>query len=591
MVFKDEQEVFKYIRKHQTAHKWVDEARKNHKVLKALVFGKDFHEVLIRQIEKIESAARAEARKRYSKDIRDMFDRVMQPRTSIFSASGGSVESNISSKQNKTKFLKHLTHFKGQKSIKKYLSEVFFRLEDTDPNGLIFMEYFKDENIFPTYKSINDIRDYISNGQLLEVVLFEPKTIVHKTRGTWIEWRVVDDKKDWRIKEQAGTFTVIEDLTFEHPFGKVPGIILSDHQKMGSELRISPLFPVEELSKDYARDKSIKTIYKFQHGFPRHWRYVKECRPCQGTGKNGTEQCLVCDGKGEIQRNDITDVQTIALPREDDPIITPNVEGFVAPDLATWERFNEDMRDMEDLIESTMWGTRRLREGGNETATGRFIDVQPVMNKLGIFTDNVEWVHNRLANWVLDWVNGKAQKEELFHITYGRRFIIESPDIILERYTESRIKGDNNTILDKQLDEYILSKYQTNPLLLEEMQKKRLVEPYIHQSIKEVNDIFGAAEADKIVLFVDFWETADISKSAEELKVDFEAFIKADAERKGLTEIEKTRKLLDNQGALIGAAILRAMSPKQILELVGLEEDREFKEAQKLLNKSGPSTE
>ena len=527
MAFQSEEEVVEFIKKHQKTKSWVDVARDNHKVLSALVLGKKFHEVLIKRIEKIESADRAIARIKYSKDIRDLFDRVMQPRNGVFTASGGSVMDDIPKGVNKEKFLEAIKHFKGQKSVRQYLAENFFRLEDTDPNGILFLEYIQDVDIFPTYKSINDIRYYESNGQLLNVLLFEPKTkVVGKT--SFVEWRVVDEDMDWRIMQIGTAYTLIEDKTFKHPFGKVPATILSDQQVMGSELRVSPIFPIEELSKDYARDKSIKTIYKFQHGFPRHWRYVQECRTCHGTGKTGVDTCEICTGIGHVQTNDITDVQTIALPIDsEDPIVAPNVEGFVTPDLETWARYNEDLKDAEDLIESTMWGTKRLKEGGNETATGRFIDVQPVMNKLGKFANNVEWVHNKLIDWVENWVNGSPKSNSQFHITYGRRFIIESPDVILESYTTAREKGDNNTILDKLLDEYILSKWQNNPILLAEMQKKREVEPFIHLSSLETFEMFGRDEAYKKVLFVDFWEEADKSKDVKSLNNEFKVYVEA----------------------------------------------------------------
>lgn len=570
MVFENDEQVYQFIKDNHKPHNWVTDARKNHKVLKALVVGKNFNEVLIEKIEKIESTARQEARKRYSKDIRDMFDRVMQPRISVFSASGGSVNNKIKSEQTKEKLIQTLDSFKGQKSIHKYLAENFFRLADTDPNGVMFVEYHKDEKIYPTYKSINDIVVYKSNGQLIEVILFEPK--LHKKIPGALEFRVVDDKKDYTVLKIGETYTIIEEKTFEHPFGKVPGIILSDLQEMGEETRISALFPIEELSKDYARDKSIKTIYKFQHGFPRHWRYVKECRKCKGVGKDGKETCSDCSGTGEIRRNDVTDVTTVAMPREDDQIVTPNIEGFVSPDLDTWKQFNEELRDAEDLIESTMWGTKRLQKADNETATGRFIDVQPVMNKLGKFTDNVEWVHNKLIEWVQNWIAGAPVKSE-YHISYGRRFIIEGPDVILERYTESKNKGDNTTILDKLLDEYLLSKYQNNPALLNEQQKKREVEPYVHQDIKTVSEIFGSAEAYKKILFVEFWEVADKNKTATELKQDFADFIAKDNETKKLSTLEVTIKAFSQMPTIVAQEIMTRMSDAQALELIGLKPD------------------
>ena len=490
MAFKDEQEVFAFIKKNSTTPKWIIDYRRN-----------------------------------YSKNIIDLFERIMNPRSSVFNAFGGSVRNDMSPEL-LDKFITVLAHFKGQKSIKKYLSENFFKLLDTDPNGLLFMEYKEDEKIWPTYKSINDIRIYLSDGQLLKVVLFEPVTITSTDTGSYQEWRVVDDNKDWRIKQQGEMYTVIEDLTFEHPFGVVPACILSDMNVTGSELRVSPIAPIVPSAEDYARDKSIRTIYKFQHGFPRHWRYEQECRSCKGVGKTGdNKSCIPCDGKGHLRRNDVTDVSIIDLPRDSDsPIITPNVEGFVSPDLDTWVRMNEDLKESEDLIEATMWGVTKVKEGANETATGRYIDVQPIMIKLDSFADNVEWVHNKLAHFVESWLNGSPKNTFEFHITYGRRFIIESPDAILDKYTKSRDAGDNTTILDKLLSEYILSKYQSNPLMLDEMQKKRQVEPYIHQSIDQASIIFGASEAYKKVTFVDFWEEADKKKDVSTLKAEFKTF-------------------------------------------------------------------
>lgn len=523
MEFKDETEVIDFIKKHQKAPQWVDAARKNHTTLNALVTGKDFLKVLIKKIEKIESTDRAAARLKYSKDIRDMFDRVMQPRTNVFTASGGSVHNNIKNKDQKEKFIKSLAQFKGQKSIKKYLSEDFFRLGDTDPNGLLFLEYNEDIDIFPTYKSIEDIRYYRSNGQLLDVLLFEPDTISNG-RVSFIKWRVVDDKKDWTVIQTGASFIVNDDATFEHPFGKVPATILSDRQETGSEMRVSSIFSIEELAKEYARDKSILTIYKFQHGFPRHWRYVDQCRHCQGVGKNGQDDCGNCGGTGSMRNNDVTDVTTLEMPRDSDSaIITPNVEGFISPDLNTWEQYNEDLRTNELLIDSTMWGTMRVKQGGSETATGRFIDVQPVKNKLDTFSDNVEWVDNQLSKWVEYWVAGMPKEESEYHKSYGRNYIIESSDVLEDKYNKSRESGANNTVLDKLLDEWILSAYQNNPILLDEMQKKRIVEPYIHQSIDQVNDIFGSKEANTKVMFVDFWAEADKSKSVEDLNKEFKA--------------------------------------------------------------------
>lgn len=525
-MFNSDEEVINFI-KDRKLPEWIVQARNDNDYLKALVLGIEFKEFLIKKFEKIESDDRMVARKKYAKDIRDLFSRVLEPRSNIFTASGGSFINTVTAK--KDKLIDHLKHFKGQKSLDAYLAENFFRLSDTDPNGLIFIEYKGEDKIYPTYKSIQDIYEYESDGQLLNWVLFAPVKKTINDRVVQV-WRFVDKEKDYTIYDDGGTWTVSKNETFPHPFGSPPGIILSDIQKMGSEIRISSLYPVLELAEEYAQDKSVKGLYKKFHGFPIHWRYAQQCRKCTGSGKDGKgNSCTNCGGKGQMGASDVTDIRTLEMPRDkEDPIVAPNPEGFISPDLETWDRMSEDLKNNEQLVESTVWGTSRVRDANNETATGRFLDVQPIMTKLDWYTNNVEFVHNQILFYVENWLNGKAKsKRDLIKI-YGRRFIIESPDVLTERYNKDRESGANSTILDKDLDEILLAKYRTNPQLLDEMQKKRKVEPYVHQSLAEVNTIFGQEEAYKKVWFVNFWE--DLGKlsiqnsTVEQLQKQFVAF-------------------------------------------------------------------
>ena len=522
MVFDNIEEVIDKIKGVSKIPNWVEASRTSHKELKALVTGENFTDILITKFEKIESSDREVARRKYSKDVRDLFSRVYQPRDNVFRASGGSVTDSYTSEASKDKYLLAARNYKGQKNIKQYLADSFFELADVDPNGLIFTEYVADQDIYPTYKSINDIREYKSNGQLCEYVIFEPTDIMVNNRPLK-KWRVVDDKTDYSFIQDGNTYYVDEEGTFDHPFGLVPAVILSAKQKTGSELRISDLYPVVALAESYAIGKSVYTIYDVQCGFPDRWRFEKTCRTCHGTGKTGDgESCGTCGGK----TRDVTDVNVLETPREDDPIL-PAMSGFVSPDLGwlTWKQ--EDLEKQEDKIDNTVWGTKRITESTNETATGRFIDVQPVMNKLTEDSNKVEWVHNQLSIYVQSWVANQQIIDNQFYISYGDRFIIESQDVIVDRYSKSRIDGDNTVILDKALDEVLLSKYQNNPVALEKAQKKRLVEPYVHNSIQQVFDIFGSREAAKKVVFVQFWEQADVEKEATVLIREFETYFNA----------------------------------------------------------------
>jgi len=521
MVFQDEQSVIEKIKSYPKAPQWVMDARKEHKELKALVTGENFTELLIKKFEKIESADREVARKKYSKDVRDLFSRVYAPRDNVFRASGGSVSDDFTSDVVKDKYLKAIKNYKGQKSLNQYLQDYFFILADVDPNGLIFTEYVEDKDIYPTYKSINDIRVYKSDGQLCEYIIFEPTDITVNNRPLK-KWRVVDDKKEYSLIQDGDTFYPNEEGTFDHPFGVVPSVILSSNQKTGSEIRISNLFPVVALAETYAQKKSVYTIYDVQCGFPDRWRYEKTCRTCHGTGKVGDGDCGSCGGK----TRDVTDVNVLETPREDDPIL-PAMSGHVSPDFEYITISENTLEKQEDKIDATVWGTKRISDGGNETATGRFIDIQPVENRLNTYSKLVEWVHNQLSIYVQSWINNGEVLDNQFYFAYGYRFIIESQDAIIERYSKSRQEGDNVTILDKALDEVILVKNQNNPQALKVAQKKRVVEPYVHQDINQVNEIFGSREAAKKVIFVTFWEQADTDKEVDVLIKEFNTFFEA----------------------------------------------------------------
>jgi len=523
-----EEEVKELLEKHaENTEQWVINSRKESKTLKALVTGEGFHEELIDRIEHLESQERAQVRRKYSKDIRDLFNRVMKKRQNVFDANGGSENIQVKSDKILEEFEDRLSYFKSNKSLYKYLSENYFQLADIDPNGVIMLEYKKrydDFDLYPSYKSIDDIRYYKQDGQLVDYIVFEPK--IHE--DTLIKtWRFVDDTTDWTFREVGGVFILDSEKTFKHPFGKVPCVILSEICVVGGNERLSPVHDIVELSKDYARDKSVLTIYKFQKGIPIHWRYSSVCKSCSGLGKTGNDACTACDGKGYPRKADVSDMHLLPIPKEGQPFLGDKVAGFSSPDLETWKQYKEDLRDMELIIEDTIWGTDKTHqsEQSNETATGRFIDVQPISNTLNTYSDVVEYVYNTLANWTLNFVDKTKKKDEmLYHRSFGRRYIIESPDVLMEKYGKAKEQGDNNTILDKLMEEYILSKYKSDPHMQSQMILKARVEPYLHLSLKEVFDYYGAKESYKKELFQKFWQTADKNKTEEQLTAEFEAY-------------------------------------------------------------------
>jgi len=530
--FMEVEGIIQLIKATQTAPSWVIQARETNNELNALVYGENFHELLINQIEKIEDNSRAVARRKYSIDTRDLFQRIMEPRNNVFAADGGSENWKEDINKKRVEAIKErLNSFKGGKSIEKYMAESYFQLSDIDPNGLIFLEYTTNgngvEDVYPTYKSIQDIKDYHCKGQSVKWVLFEPVKVIEKG-NTYKLHRFVDEEIDATIVERNGSFEVLEDETFANEFGEVPAVILSPIQKVGSKLRLSWLFYIQELAKKYARDVSIKTLYEFLQGFPKHWRYVMMCNLCHGTGQKDGETCKKCTGTGELKKGDVTDDIRLPVPTDkEQPVIAPNIAGFVSPDLDTLQHMEESRVSLEALIEYTMWGTQTVKQGNdsNETATGRYLDIQPLINKLHVFADSAEEVENILVGYVAKLVDGIGVDGDLYTKTYGRRFIIESPDVLLEKYNDARKSGTPITVLDKMLEEIISSKYKNDINMRSKMHKKSLVEPYVHYSIKEIFDIFGAEKAEKKTMFSYWWEKmADHNKKVEQLKEDYNSY-------------------------------------------------------------------
>ena len=513
----NEQQIKSIIEGNKKTPYWIDTAREYRKTLFALIEGEDFDE-LLNKIEHIEGDKKSIARKKYARSCKDMFDRLLRMTDNVYSATGGSKRYDLGDEQKEV--LKSVVDdIRGGQSLEKWLEYNWKPLYHLDPNGLIFLEYFKDSTPYPTYKSINDIRAYLPNGQRPEWVLFEPKTF-DKSRK---EFRLVDSINDYIIIVEGDSMYIDEERTFEHQFGYCPAVINSNINKIGDDyLKLSPIDKVIEISKEYLRDLSIKTIYKFLQGFPKHWRYTAECPDCHGLGKNGEEICKTCNGTGETTRNDVTDEIRLALPESDEPVIAPNIAGYITPDLETWQRFTDELKELEDLMNLTHWGTI-IQTEAVATATEVILDTQPAIQRLNKYGDVAENVEKQLTEMISNHLFlDKGKKDDIASINYGRNYIIEALNSVLEKYQSSKEAGDNATILDRQYQEYLMAKYKSDPVGLKIAQLKTDVEPYVHYTAEQVKEIMNDDEAQKKVMFDDFWKTVlDYNKSVEQLKAEF----------------------------------------------------------------------
>lgn len=504
---------------------FITESREQSNTLFALLHGDEFIDTLIEKIEYIESPNKALARKKYSRDVVHVFDRLLRPVSNVYSANGGSIHLDVSEEQSK-ELLSKMSRDRDGKSLNEWLKTFWMPLYHSDPNGVIFLEYETVDNkidCWPTYKQVDVIRNYEAVGQLVEWIQFEPKkeTINGKPEQTV---RLVDDKMDrtYLIKggDQFVLLTEVDDKlrTFEHPFGQTPAIINSDIESLrGSNHRLSPIRAIVPIAEEYARDQSVKTLYKLRMGLPIEWKLSDQCITCQGSGKQDGNQCKECDGHGYYMGKDIVDVKLIAAPEGDEPAINGNdTGGFIVPPAEVLREFREELASLDRDAHRTHWGTMAgFVSTVQKTATEVFLDTQPMNDKLNDYGDVAEFMLNQIVNW---YAFALFKKEGISSITLGRRYIIESPDVILDKYEKAKEQGDNNVILDRLYGEYQASKYKRDPEFLRVQILKSKLEPYLHLKLEQVQTIFGVTETKRKVLFQDWWSTLD--SASKEKKAD-----------------------------------------------------------------------
>jgi hypothetical protein len=560
--------------------KWVIEAREQSDKLFALMHGDNFIDQLITQIEYIESKKKAEARAKYSRNIVPYFTRILRPVANVYSANGGSMSFDIKDRKDKEKLLKKLSRARSGKSLRDWLKTFWMPLYHSDPNGVIFLEYETEpeSNCWPTYKQISHIRSYRSKGQLLEWIMFEPRKVLIDNKPEIIV-RLVDDTMDRTYLQKGDNFTLLDSIgdkkvTFEHPFGQVPALINSDIEKFRGDIRLSPVDSIIEMSEEYARDQSVKTLYKKYMGFPKEWKYVDQCKTCFGVKKDTEgEVCQSCNGHGYYEVNDVTDILTLAIPEGDEVKITPDVAGFVVPPLDIWTQYNEELKTLDEVTHATHWGTLAgFTSQVQKTATEVFFDTQPMTDKLNDYADVAEMMESQLIEWIANLlIPSKKKDDKIAFVNYGRRYIIDSADVILEKYEKAKREGDNNVILDRLFNEYLTARYRRDPEFLRTTLIKSVIEPYLHLSVDQVDATFGKIEAQRKVLFKDWWETLtpeDKGKSQDDLALDFNKWFdnqQPEGEEKDADTLSNQAKLRGSVGGVTGIVnIIAAVSQNQM---------------------------
>lgn len=539
MTFTDDEAVILFVKNNNKTPQWVDNAREYSKNLCALVTGENFTELLIGKIEHIESTAKALSRAKYARDIKDFYERLFLPIQNVFSANGGVKNYENGDYKMAASDLKRmysiLSNVRDGRSVERYIEEQWMSLYHTDPSGVLWMRYVTNEDgivtqCYPTYHAIGAIRNYNPKGQLVENIIFEPYTI----EGSKY-YIVLDDAKQYTVVENGERFGISEDplKTFAHPFGVVPVIINSNIiSKTGA--RLSPIDKIIPISQEYARDQSVKTIYKFLHGFPKSWVMDMQCATCNGSKKiandadgGGTKGCPDCNATGwRTGKMDVADVARIPFPKtNEDPVVKgDDIMGYSAPDLETLKQMTAELEWLECEAYETMWGVENTTEV-QKTATEIYQDQQPKITKLNKYANQCEWLEATITELIANAVDpSKPKDESISLIVYGRRYILEGIDTIQKKYEDAKVAGENTIVLDGIFDELLVVKFKNDPEYMRQELKKAFCEPNLHYSAQEVLTLRGQRAAAEKMYFQEWWkalEDNDLKAEAKILKDKF----------------------------------------------------------------------
>lgn len=495
-------EIKKILLENPTKKLWTDAAADARK-LQMHVLGHGLQSY-ITLIENYESAKGQLVRKKYCKSNRDLFARLLRPVDNIWNGRGGGTFYDTS-EPNQKALRKVLSNVYKGFSVRAWIEKFWMPRYIDDPMGILFMEVDND-GTYPTYKASRDIFDAVLNGRRFEYIVF-------RTVDPAI-FRVVDDVKDILVKmspdstddqkvQKVKMLSGREYPKYVNYFQEVPAMIISDLPKDGNvDMYMSPITDEVELADVYLRDGSIANIYRFKNGFPLPWKYPEVCGKCKGQKLVGGATCGDCNGSGIKIESRPGDMTVFAWPTKDEVEIKDK-GGFISPDLKYLEYADASQKELEELIDRTHWGTVREKDpnkgGDKETATGRFIDVQPIKNRLIKYAKAGEGAEEFITN-----MEGKFHFNTAYvgcAVNFGRRFMIGDPDEIWTKYQDARTKVGSVTSLDDILREYYETLYQANPQELQKSLQMIKLEPGVHMTIGEVKANLPWVEYIKKVYF------------------------------------------------------------------------------------------
>jgi hypothetical protein len=519
----------------------VIKAQQNSKKLRMHLYG-DGLDGEIKDIDGYEKPELRALRKKYAKSNKDLFARLSRPIDKVFSARGGSVYYNLTDNSNK-QAMRLSMNVTGGLSVKKWLEYKWKPHTNDDPNGFIFMEISEDAVPYPTYKSIFSVYDYQVNGSTFDYIVFNVSKEEKLKSGLKEDdkiFRLIDDTNDYWVKVGEESITILESNTFPNYFGYVPAIINSDFDSpQNNGLKLSIFNDVIELADDFLQTGSIRNLAKIRMAYPKYWEYADDCPVCKGERFTDAKPCESCKGTGKKIMLNPGDSKLLTYPdSKDAPMVTPNVAGFVPFPKDYFDYATTELSALENLMSLTIWGTesKKTAQGpaespadGPKTATQVIDEIQPKADRLTVFSEMAEKRHKFIIDAMISIVIDSSYNGS--SVNYGRRYMIEGPDVIWNRYSEARAKGASVSILDDLLMEFIETKYSGDAVSMNIQLKLLAIEPFVHLTISEVKGLNPSPLDYTKKLYFSEWlaginEAMLLSFSTDELKKQLEDYAK-----------------------------------------------------------------
>lgn len=510
------------------------------------------------------------ARDKFAISNKFITDRLLRPADNIFSAKGGFSKFIFTSDGDlklENEFKDKLLDVHSGYTLSQYIEKVWFDKYITDPNGLIFLEVSEDgKKIYPTYKSISSIRNYKQDGIRPDWVIFEPDTTIfdEEKRSTIKEelfW-AVDGVGYYRYKNvkngEAKGITLVDTKT--HLFKHVPAILCSDTEDPVTGWKRSQIDQQVELLNKYMVDNSVLNIVEFFHNYPLPWEYEDDCPRCHGTGEVAARDtgrgldttCPRCSGTGIATRKDPTDKLRIKPPVEGESSMIPP-GGYITLPPEAWKLKTNSVDRTWDMIMFSQWGAvmEYGSQQGNQyaTATGRWTDTQPVNNKLNKYTASAQLIHNAIADLFGTFYFSLTFIKSM--IVYGRRYLIETPDQLMKRYTELGNLTDNSLVMDITCDQYLESEFKDNDQLYVYNKKIMSLDPFPHFNIADIKDFAPVSDLKKKLYVIDFKNTMSemevIKMDQAELIKKYEQYISTKGEMQQIKTAPVEQNINNNQ--------------------------------------------